>query len=109
MARNHSETYRRRNELAKEQGFKSYADKRKSLKVAQDSEEFQAYFPGISGRSSQEELDAAKTFREAFYTKKGRLDYGINGAKAKWFCEYEGIMTYDEWKQHYPEGTRYGR
>jgi hypothetical protein len=107
--RDYKKEYAARQRRAKEQGFTGYSEERKARKVAQDSETFEAYFPGTSREYSREENQAAKVFYRAFYTKSGKDNYSVNGPKAKWFVEYEGIMTYDEWQKRYSTGQRYSR
>lgn len=100
-------TFGKRDALAKKQGFKSYGEKRKILKYAKDSDDF----ADVTNRDTDEirgddpeVRQQAKLFWDAF--KENPDDYSPTGPKARWFVEVEGLMSYDEWKEHYPRGVR---
>jgi hypothetical protein len=102
--RNHRAVHARRNELARERGFKSYAEQRKVMEYASDSEEIELINPEPLRVDRSEDLAMARTHYDAF--KRNPSDYGPDSAKAKWFVEYVGLMSYKEWAEHYPNGVR---
>lgn len=105
-------SFARRTELARERGFRSYREQREVIRYARES----LVEGGYQGRqrwptdwslpraNDRESLERAKLFHRAF--KEEPNNYSRNGAKARWFVEVEGIMTYDEWQQRYPRGRR---
>jgi hypothetical protein len=103
-SRNHRATHARRNELARERGFKSYAEQRKVMEYARDSELVEDINPEPLRSDNAEDRKLARTYYDAFVTNPN--DYGADSAKAKWFVEYEGLLTYKEWTEHYPNGVR---
>lgn len=95
--------YQRRNELAKEQGFSSYADKRKQLEYASKSGLFRDTV-GKPNARSRDDLHKVKVFYRAM--KEDKSNYSRDSAKAEWFVEIADLMDYDEWEDRYPGGTR---
>jgi hypothetical protein len=114
-------THARREEIAREQGFKSYYDKRRSLELANSDEQFTEFVGPVSGRSDPERLAMAKLYRQAFYTSP-KDDYSVHvrrgkvvvlpdgrGAKAKYLIEVaEYVDDVAQWRNLYPTGSRYG-
>jgi hypothetical protein len=98
VARDHQSTYARRQELAQEQGFRSYADKREQLQTARESELFRAQYPEGNARDPAY-LKAVGIYNDAFGGKS--RDYRTGSTLSQWFVEYAGIMTYEEWEELY--------
>ena len=96
----------RRNELARERGFKSYSDQRKQFEKAQKARTFRAA-EGDRKLRADRPGDAAKVreWEETFYGPD-KDDYSVTGPKAKWFVDVLGQYTYDEWRDLYPGGVR---
>lgn len=103
-------TFQRRNELAKERGFRSYYDQRKQFEYARRSESWQygqtSYVQhyGMPRTTNPADIARVRLFYNAFALHPN--DYSVRGAKARWFVEIEGIMDYDEWRERYPTGVR---
>lgn len=103
-------TYQRRVALARERGFTSYADQRKQFAYAVQSESWEygqaSYVEqyGIPRASNPDDVPLVRLFYQAF--KLAPNDYSVRGAKAQWFVDVEGIMSYDQWVEHYPTGKR---
>jgi hypothetical protein len=103
-ARDHRSTYVRRNELARERGFRNYADQRKQFRQASTSNAWRGEKPKANRPL---DIDKVKTFHNAFEVPENADDYSVDGPKAKWFIEVVGTMTREEWIEHYPTGLRY--
>lgn len=103
MAKNHSDVYRKRDELAKRQGFTSYGQKRKAMKYAKGTPMFQENIEEEE-HSRAEVAQAARAYYDAFYLNP--TDYSPTGGKKRWFVDTMGIMSSDEWKERYPNGRR---
>lgn len=101
--RDHAATLRRRNEIARGQGFKSYADKRKQLRYANTSQDF-IFVAGSARGDSRVEVERVKLFYKAFHDDPN--NYAVGSPKAEWFVGIEQLMTYEEWANHYPRGVR---
>jgi hypothetical protein len=100
----------RRNALAQQQGFRNYYEKRVALRDAAASNLFERWADGFEGSRTarnREYVRAVQTYWQAFKLEPD--NYRRNGAKARWFVEYEEIMDYAEWEERYPLGTRTGR
>lgn len=106
-----AEVYRRRTELAKERGFKSYRDQRKTFEKAGRSRTFRAALPPSQLSDNKVRLrtdkDAGlvKQWQEAFYGPD-KDDYSVNGPKARWFIDVLDQYTAEEWADLYPNGVR---
>jgi hypothetical protein len=103
VAKNHSDVYRKRNDLAKREGYKSYGQKRAAMKFAKSSPMFEENVD-VDELSNREVSEAARDYYDAF--KLNPTDYSANGGKKRWFVDQMGIMTSDEWKERYPNGRR---
>lgn len=111
--RDHKATYARRNELAKERGYSSYAAQRREFERAGRSRVFRAAIPEAQkkdGRvslrtSSAKDRALVRQWQETFYGPD-RDDYSPDGPKAKWFVGVLDDYTYDEWRDLYPNGVR---
>lgn len=103
-ARDHRATYARRNALARERGFNNYAQQRKELAEASRSNAWRGPKPRANRPS---DIERTKIFHQAFENPANADDYSVNGAKAKWFINVVGVMTREEWLEHYPTGLRY--
>lgn len=111
--RNHQTTYQRRNDLAKERGFKSYADQRKQFERARKARTFRAALPANELRDGRADIRTnrrsdvrlVRQWEETFYGPD-RDDYSVNGPKAKWFVNTLDDYTPDEWRDLYPNGVR---
>lgn len=111
--------YARRDALAREQGFESYYDKRRTLEFANDPRgNFRKVIGEKAGGQRQAHYDDARLYYQAFKTGP-KNDYRAitnaqgqlvirngRGARAKWLIEKAGYVTYDEWLALYPAGTR---
>jgi hypothetical protein len=71
MARDHKAEYRRRQERAKQQGFESYAAKRKALEAADKGRSFPDRRT-LVGKNWVGETSKAKAYREAWVTLEAR-------------------------------------
>lgn len=106
-----AEIFARRNQLAKERGFKSYRDQRKTFEKAGKSRTFRAALPPAQLPAGQVKLRTdkdsklVKEWREAFYGPD-RDDYSVNGPKARWFIDVLDEYTEEEWGDLYPNGVR---
>lgn len=104
-------SYQRRNELARERGFKNYAEQRKWFEQAQRSKAMRGAVPGVESRGGKTPLRAnrdaevVRQWHEAFYGPD-RDDYSVTGPKARWFIDVLGDYTEDEWRELYPLGVR---
>lgn len=112
MARGEAQTptYIRRDELAREQGFDSYQDKREAIKELNNDDYFRDSFFGgeeITGRTTKgmpeydtySPLDIARLRDEAFATKD--TDHEVGGLRYILFVEVLGIMDQEEWEELY--------
>ena len=103
-ARNHRTTYQRRNELARERGYKSYSEQRKIQEKAKGAFVWENADLGDPSMKSSEDRANLLLFKKAFFDEPE--NYATDGPKAKWFVEVAGIMTEEEWLEHYPNGIR---
>jgi hypothetical protein len=113
-------SYARRQALAREKGFTSYGQYRRATEYARKSPEFQRIVGGVGGARG-ENLDAAKTYYQAF-VQGDKDDYSLRkshgnrvvkivdgkprGAKAKWIIDYAGYIDEEAWRERYPRGRR---
>ncbi len=111
----------RRNELARERGFRNYYDQRMALKQANADEQFTEFVGPVRANSPADVLAMAKLHRQAFYTSP-KDDYSVHvrrgrvvvlpdgrGAKAKYLIEVaEYVDDVAQWRNLYPTGSRYG-
>jgi hypothetical protein len=114
-------TFARRTELAKERGFSSYYDQRRSLELANADDDFIEFVGPVDARSPRDRLEMAKLHRQAFSTSP-KDDYSVHvrrgkvvvlpdgrGAKAKYLIEVaEYVDDVAQWRNLYPTGSRYG-
>lgn len=104
-------SFARRNELARERGFRSAGEQRKWFEQAQRSTAMRGAVPGVESRGGKLPLradrDAAvvRQFHDAFYGPD-KDDYSVRGKKARWFIDVLHEYTEEEWERLYPEGVR---
>lgn len=103
-ARDHKRTIQRRNELARERGYKSYAEQRKIQEAATGAFVWENADLGTPSMKNAEDRENLLLFKRAFFDEPE--NYATDGPKAKWFVEVAGIMTEEEWREHYPNGIR---
>ncbi len=100
----------RRNELARERGFKSYADQRKQFSYAMHATgegKGQASYRKVYGKPNARnpsDVQRVKRFYRAF--KQSPDNYGPNSPKRQWFTQDQAIMERDDWEERYPRGVR---
>jgi hypothetical protein len=97
-------SFARRTELAREQGFTSYSEKRRAVHAANESDYFQDNF-GTAGGRSGEYLPQAKAYL-GFIDRKAQNDYKVGGPKYRWLVDTTHQITPDEWRALYPKGRR---
>lgn len=106
-----AEIYARRNQLAKDRGFKSYRDQRKTFEKAGKSRTFRAALPpaqlpeGKVKLRTNKDSRLVKQWQEAFYGPD-KDDYSVNSPKARWFVDVLDAYTAEEWADLYPNGVR---
>lgn len=103
--------YARRNQLAKERGFKSASEQRKYMEQAARAKPMRGAVPGVESRGGKLPLRAnrdAATVRQWHRTFYGpdKDDYTVNSPKARWFIDMLHAYTESEWAAMYPEGVR---
>lgn len=112
-------SYARRDELAKEQGFASYYDKRRTLEFANaPRSSFVKVIGHKAGGQRHANYEDARTYYQAFKTGP-KNDYRIyrntrgeivtrggRGARAKWLIRAGYVSSYEEWLELYPNGKR---
>lgn len=103
-ARNHRTTYQRRNELARERGYKSYSEQRKIQEKTRGSFVWENADLGEPSMGNAEDRATLLLFKQAFFDEPD--NYATDSPKAKWFVEIAGIITQEEWLEHYPNGIR---
>lgn len=101
-------SYQRRNEIAREKGFKNYAEYRKITEYAKKSGDFRNFVGEKVGGREGANLKDAKEFYEAFGNKKNADNYSVDSPKAKWLIMMGYVQDRDHWRDLYPTGTRYG-
>lgn len=101
-ARDHRATYARRNELARERGFRNYADQRKEVRIAGKSTAWRGAKPNVRDAGDIEKVHQWwATFADS------EDNYMVGGPKYEWFVNTVESMTHEEWLEHYPNGTRF--
>lgn len=106
MARSPAQTpvYIRRNELARQRGFKSYPEQRKALRLTKTSAVWNRSTLPKATVATANTAKLTALYYEAFFTNPD--DYSVTGPKARWFTEVAQIMSKDEWASRYPLGIR---
>jgi hypothetical protein len=102
-----SATFQRRNELARQRGYASYGQQRRALTLAKESDLFQRWYDEFYGLDTIRDpayARAVRTYWEGFHVDPN--DYSRTSGKARWFVEYEELMSYEEWEERYPNGVR---
>lgn len=98
--------YVRRDQLARERGFKSYSDQRKQFQRARKARTFKAAIGDKKIRTNNAgDVANVRQWEETFYGPD-RDDYSVFGPKARWFVDVLDQYTYDEWRDLYPGGVR---
>lgn len=113
-------SYQRRDELARQQGFDSYYDKRRTLEFANaPRSSFLRVIGERAGGQRHQHYEDARLYYQAFkggpandyrayvnaegemVTRRGR------GARAKWLVEKaQYVESYEAWLELYPNGKR---
>lgn len=103
--------FARRDELAKQRGFRSAGEQRKWMEQAERSKAMRGAIPGVESRGGKLPLRAdrdyktVQDFHKAFYGPE-RNDYSVGSPKARWFIDVLGLYTEEEWADLYPDGVR---
>lgn len=105
--RDYRAEYARRKELATEQGWRSYSQKRTASERFRDEEDIRRRW---QHQAVERELDLDPTaepqdfaaFYRAFYDPKESRRRDANSARAKWFVEVTGqVASYNVWEERY--------
>jgi hypothetical protein len=105
--RDNSAVYARRNQLARQAGWKSYSQERYAKeKLKQQSVDVQGKWGRFLFRNPQltreEQRKAFRAFWKGLIDKRTRDDTSRGSPKAEWFVEYDKKVTdYDEWEEKY--------
>lgn len=107
--RDHKATLRRRNELARERGFKSYSDQRKQMTAWRNSDIVKRNRniskSNVTVKNAQQ-TELAKLAWEAFKPGSDPDDYSVDGPKAKLFIALGYVESKEDWEGRYPNGVR---
>lgn len=108
MARNYKRELEGRNKKARDQGYKSYSEKRRAIAYAQEYPELWDEYldEEVSANADLETSEAIASYYRAFGQKRNAKDYSIGGAKAAFFVYVMELYTPDEWEALYPSGSR---
>lgn len=106
--RDHRSTYQRRNEIAREQGFKGYSEKRKALDYARNGS-LAGLFADTTGLHHGISARNPKQMRAVLYFYRGYNqnpdDYSLTGDKAKYIEEIHDMNR----EEFYPNLSSHSR
>lgn len=106
--RNYKRELEGRNKRARDQGYKSYSEKRRALNYVNENPELWDEYldEEPSANADIDTSEAIASYYRAFGLKRNAKDYSVGGAKAQFFVDVMELYTPDEWEALYPNGTR---
>jgi hypothetical protein len=95
-------SHERRNEIAREQGFRNYYEKRQAIESLKDPNVRAKFERGVPSGNWRDNPKALRAFYGGLIDPKTRHDKSRHSHKAEWFVNYaEAVADYDEWQALY--------